>query len=264
MITVWRRSASFRSTSSSTSSSSSSSFASSPLCSSLSPSTSSSPLRYPFYKKNFECYETSSKLRTNFVRCETLITNLSPTTNGSPWQPVSSCRPSCSSNSSYRPSCPSSGQQLVLQCRKRLSCPSSPLQSHLTNNIKSKLRNNIKIWVFTYFFKAAPTQFKVGTFPGPAPPLKDRDYRLQSKVFYDRSHLLGYQALKQQRQRQRSHHLRCKALKPHRQRQRSHLLGRQPLKPWISRSDCEELGQERVDCYRWNKTFCADLKDKKR
>ena len=50
MITVWRRSASFRSTSSSTSSSSSSSFASSPLCSSLSPSTSSSPLRYPFYK----------------------------------------------------------------------------------------------------------------------------------------------------------------------------------------------------------------------
>ena len=53
----------------------------------------------------------------------------------------------------------------------------------------------------------------------------------------------------------------CKALKPHRQRQRSHLLRRQPLKPWISRSDCEELGQERVDCYRWNKTFCADLKD---
>ena len=79
-----------------------------------------------FLQKNFECYETSSKLRTNFVRCETLITNLSPTTNGSPWQPVSSCGPSCSSNSSYRPSCPSSGQQLVSQCRKRLSCPSSP------------------------------------------------------------------------------------------------------------------------------------------
>ena len=79
-----------------------------------------------FLQKNFECYETSSKLRTNFVRCETLITNLSPTTNGSPWQPVSSCRPSCSSNSSYRPSCPSSGQQLVSQCRKRLLCPSSP------------------------------------------------------------------------------------------------------------------------------------------
>ena len=65
------------------------------------------------------------------------------------------------------------------------------------------------------FFKAAPTQFKVGTFPGPATPLQDWDYRLQSKVFYDRSHLLGCQALKQQRQRQRSHHLWCKALKPH-------------------------------------------------
>ena len=102
MITVWRRSASFRSTSSSTSSSSSSSFASSPLCSSLSPSTSSSPLRYPFYKKLLLmlCYDTSSKLWTIYVRCETLITNLSPTTNGLPWQPVSSCRPSCSSNSS--------------------------------------------------------------------------------------------------------------------------------------------------------------------
>ena len=96
--------------------------------------------------KNFESYETSSKLRTIYVRCETLITNQSPTTNGSPWQPVSSCRPSCSSNSSYRPSCPSSGQQLVSKCRKRLSCPSSPLQSHLTNNIKSKLHNYIKIW----------------------------------------------------------------------------------------------------------------------
>ena len=95
---------------------------------------------------NFECYETSSKLRTIFVRCETLITNLSPTTNGSPWQPVSSCRPSYSSCLSCRPSCPSSGQQLVSKCRKRLSCPSSPLQSHLTNNIKSKLHNYIKIW----------------------------------------------------------------------------------------------------------------------
>ena len=65
---------------------------------------------------NFRCYDTSSKLRTIYVRCETLITSLSPTTNGSPWQPVSSCTPSCSSNSSYRPSCPSSGQQLVSQC----------------------------------------------------------------------------------------------------------------------------------------------------
>ena len=111
-------------------------------------------------KKNFECYETSSKLRTNFVRCETLITNLSPTTNGSPWQPVSSCRPSCSSNSSYRPSCPSSGQQLVSQCRKRLSCPSFPLQSHLTNNTKSKLHLGFHI-----FFQSSPNSIQGGDLP---------------------------------------------------------------------------------------------------
>ena len=79
-------------------------------------------------------------------------------------------------------------------------------------------------WANIYFFKAAPTQFKVGTFPGPAAPLQDRDYRLQSKVFYDRSHLLGCQALKQQRKRQRSHHLGCKELKPHRQRQKKSSL----------------------------------------
>ena len=87
MITVWRRSASFRSTSSSTSSSSSSSFASSPLCSSLSPSTSSSPLRYPFYKKLWILW---NKLKTSDNLCQVRNTHHEPVSHHQ-WLTLAAC-----------------------------------------------------------------------------------------------------------------------------------------------------------------------------